>query len=270
MTSYQIASNRWPPNPIRRYYAQKEKAMTISPGLPLRPTLHAEHVLIVSILNGTYPPGSHLPSERILAQQIGVTRPTLRETLQRLASDKWITIQHGKPTKINDFWQEGGLSLLSTLAKYSDYLPNGFITHLLELRATLLPTFARLATRNAPHKLLSHLSRCARLAPEAEVYARYDWDLQSLMALHSENPIYLLILNDFASIFHTMAMQYFHHPQARRASLTYYHQLRDTISLGGEAVSRLVAAAMAQSISLWEEINPKNLLRKQFRKSGGP
>jgi len=244
--------------------------MTRSPGLPLRPTLHAEQFLIVSILNGTYPPGSHLPSERILAQEIGVTRPTLRETLQRLASEKWVTIQQGKPTKVNDFWQEGGLSMLSTLAKYNDYLPNGFITHLLDLRATLLPTFARLAARNSPQKLLNHLSRCKHLAPEAAAYARFDWGLQSLMARYSGNPIYLLILNDFASIFHTMAMQYFNHAKARQASLLYYRQLTDTVVLGGEAVSRLVATAMAQSIVLWEEIHPKRLLHTERKLSGGP
>ena len=40
---------------------------------------------------------THLPSERDLADKIGVTRTTLREVLQRLARDGWLTIQHGKP-----------------------------------------------------------------------------------------------------------------------------------------------------------------------------
>lgn len=235
------------------------------PGLPLRPTQHAKHHLIVSILNGTYPPGSHLPSERILAGQIGVTRPTLRETLQRLASEKWITIQHGKPTKVNDYWQEGGLSMLGTLAKYNDYLPNGFITYLLEFRATLLPTFARLAAQRSPHDLLYHLAQCSHLKPEAEDYARYDWTLQMLMARHSGNPIYLLILNDFASIFHTMARQYFKHARARQASLIYYRQLTTAIGVGSDAVELVVSAAMAQSIELWENFIPNNPLQDNIK-----
>jgi GntR family negative regulator for fad regulon and positive regulator of fabA len=254
MTSYQMAQ-------------EFENIMKTHSGLPLRPTQHAEHFLIVAILDGTYPQGTHLPSERVLAKQIGVTRPTLRETLQRLASEKWVTIQHGKPTRVNDFWQEGGLSMLSTLAKYSDCLPNGFITHLLELRATLLPTFARLAARKSPHELLRHLAHCNHLVSEATAYARYDWELQTLMARHSGNPVYLLILNDFSSVFHSMAMEYFNHARARRASLTFYQELTAAIRLGGPAVSRLVAEAMAQSVVLWEEIRGGSPLHRGDHKT---
>ena len=224
---------------------------------PLRPTQHAKHHLIISILNGTHPPGSNLPSERILAQQLGVTRPTLRETLQRLASEKWITIQHGKPTKVNHFWQEGGLSMLGTLAKYSDYLPKGFIKHLLELRATLLPTFARLAANRAPQELLHHLMQSERLAAEAGAYAAYDWNLQLLMARYSGNPIYVLILNDFAVIFHTMAQQYFSHRIARQASRSFYRELAGAIGTDDDAVQRVVTKAMSQSIVIWEALDPK-------------
>ena len=232
---------------------------------PLRPTQHAKHHLIVSILNGTHPPGSNLPSERILAQQLGVTRPTLRETLQRLASEKWITIRHGKPTKVNHFWDEGGLSMLGTLAKYGDYLPNGFILHLLELRATLLPAFARLAAKAAPQKLLDHLSQSDRLAANADAYAHYDWNLQTIMARHSGNPIYILILNDFASIFRTMALQYFNHEKARQASQNFYLDLANSIRTDSDSVEHIVSTAMAQSIVIWEEIDPLRVMTFQHR-----
>ena len=56
------------------------------------PTQHVEKYLVTALLDGTYAPGAALPSERSLANEIGVTRPTLRETLQRLANEGWITI----------------------------------------------------------------------------------------------------------------------------------------------------------------------------------
>ena len=59
----------------------------------------------LSIWNNRFPPGSILPAERELSELIGVTRTTLREVLQRLARDGWLTIQHGKPTKVNNFWK---------------------------------------------------------------------------------------------------------------------------------------------------------------------
>ncbi len=67
------------------------------------PAGFAEEYIIESIWNSRFPPGSILPAERELSELIGVTRTTLREVLQRLARDGWLTIQHGKPTRVNDF-----------------------------------------------------------------------------------------------------------------------------------------------------------------------
>jgi GntR family negative regulator for fad regulon and positive regulator of fabA len=114
----------------------------------LRPTQFVENCLVSAILDGTYSAGAALPNERTLAEELGVTRPTLRETLRRLAGEGWLTIHHGKPTLVNDYWKEGGLGLLGTLSKYADSLPNGFITHLLEVRLTMLPCVARSAARH--------------------------------------------------------------------------------------------------------------------------
>ena len=79
------------------------------------PAGFAEEYIIESIWNNRFPPGSILPAERELSELIGVTRTTLREVLQRLARDGWLTIQHGKPTKVNNFWETSGLNILETL-----------------------------------------------------------------------------------------------------------------------------------------------------------
>lgn len=221
---------------------------------PLRPTQYAEHILVTSILDGTYATGSALPNERSLAQQIGVTRPTLRETLQRLANEGWVKIQHGKPTVVNDFWTAGGLSMLGTLAKYGNYLPNGFITQLLEVRVTLLPTVARLAATYQPGKILSYLDYKPRLRDNTELYATYDWGLQMLMARYSGNPIYSLILNDFASVFQNMAARYFKPEKSRNASQIYYQKLSDAIERKDHSVEKTVKTAMQQSIKIWHAI----------------
>ncbi len=47
------------------------------------------------MLNGQYPPGSRLPAERDLAQQLGVSRPSLREALIALEIDGTIEIRMG-------------------------------------------------------------------------------------------------------------------------------------------------------------------------------
>lgn len=112
---------------------------------PLKPIQHAEQILVTAILDGKYPAGANLPAERQLSAQPGVTRPTLRETIRRLQSDGWLTVQQGKPARVNDFWREGGLNVLSSLVRYSQELPDRFVSNLLEVRRAMAPAYTRLA-----------------------------------------------------------------------------------------------------------------------------
>src|SRR5512143_391382 len=104
---------------------------------PTRPAELIEARLINAILDDQFPVNSNLPPERDLATQLGVTRPTLREGLQRLARDGWIEIRHGKPTRVRDYWREGNLAVLSAIARHTDHLPADFVPNLLHIRALL-------------------------------------------------------------------------------------------------------------------------------------
>jgi len=223
----------------------------MNPDLPFRPAKHARHKLLTSILDGTHGPGSALPAERILAGELGVTRPTLRETLHGLQKEGWITIQHGKSTMVNDYWTTGGLTLLSTMTDYAAYLPKEFISHLLSVRVVLLPAIADLAIKRAPQTILDHLSTLEQLKDTPPDYAAYDWGLQALMARNSGNPFYALLLNDFGSIYHSMAQGYFTRKSGRQRSLRFYRDLRSVISKRGTGVERLVQTAMQDSLDLW-------------------
>ena len=221
---------------------------------PLRPGPYAEHHIIEHILNGHYPPGSVLPAERKLAEQLGVTRPTIREALQRLSNEGWITIRHGKPTEVNFFWETGGLRLLATLVKYGSYLPESFIKYLLELRVILNPPIARQAVQMAPDLIAAHLGRCRQLEADPEVFTEFDWTLQQLLARHSGNPVHLMILNDFQTIFKTMAMVYFSRKDAREASLDFYENLQQAITSQPETAEQVVRNAMEKSIDIWKRV----------------
>ena len=82
-----------------------------------KPAETAEQRLLDAILCGHFAVNSSLPGERDLAEQVGVTRPTLREAMQRLARDGWLDIQHGKPTRVRDYWLEGNMGVLTVLAQ---------------------------------------------------------------------------------------------------------------------------------------------------------
>ncbi len=222
--------------------------------MPPRPAAYVEEALVSAILDGTFPPGSVLPGERELAARLGVTRPTLRETLRRLERDGWVTIRQGKPTRVNDFWKEGGLSVLHALVRYARELPPGFVPNLLEVRVAMAPAYARAAVERNPEQVLSVLVQAEALEDTPEAFAAYDWHLHRALALASGNPVFTLILNGFAGFYERMARRYFVSAEARRASRAFYASLRRAALRGdGVAVQRITRRAMRRSLILWEK-----------------
>lgn len=221
---------------------------------PQRPAAYAEEALVTAILDGTYPPGSTLPGERDLAAQLGVTRPTLRETLQRLDCEGWLTIQQGKSTRVNDFWREGGLTVLGALVRYSEQLPPDFVPNLLEVRLALAPAYARAAVERSAGTVVACLAEHRSLEDAPEVFAAFDWTLHYTLTVASKNPVYTLILNGFAGFYEQMARLYFARPEAQSSSRAFYAALYAAARQGDAAeAERCTRAVMQESIELWRQ-----------------
>ena len=70
------------------------------------------------IQNGTYQPGQQLPSEGEIAEQLGISRPTLREALHHLEMDGFILRKQGVGTFVSPTYHkrfENGLEVLESL-----------------------------------------------------------------------------------------------------------------------------------------------------------
>lgn len=221
---------------------------------PTKPFDHAERTLITAILEGQFPPGSALPGERDLAAQLGITRPTLREALRRLERDGWITIQHGKPTLVNDFWRDGGLTVLNGIVRYSKQLPDNFVINLLRVRLDMAPTYTRLAVECDPDAVIALLDQHESLDDTPEAYAAFDWKMHRLLTTASGNPIYALILNGFKDFYEELARVYFALPEARQASRAYYRVMREAAQRrDGDQAENSTRFIMQASILLWEK-----------------
>jgi len=220
---------------------------------PQRPAAYAEQALVTAILNGEYPPRSLLPAERELAAQLGVTRPTLRETLQRLERDGWLTIQQGKPTRVNDYWLDGGLNVLNALVRYAEKLSPDFIPNLLEVRLAMAPSYTHQAVERSPEKVSACLAGVKELKDTPEEYAAFDWRLHYTLTVASENPIFTLILNGFAGFYEQMAASYFMQANARQVSHVFYLALYQAVTQNDAGLAENITQdVMQQSITLWE------------------
>jgi GntR family negative regulator for fad regulon and positive regulator of fabA len=220
-----------------------------------KPAEAAENRLLQAILSGHFPIQSSLPGERELAEQLGVTRPTLREALQRLARDGWLDIQQGRQTRVRDYWHEGSLAVLSVLARLPSQQPADFVIHLLEVRSLLAPAYARQAVQNAGAELARELEGFLRLEDVAPAFAQADWDLHCLLTQRADNPVFRLLLNGFHDLYLLMGCQYFDYPECRRHSGAFYQTLLDCSRRGaaGEAEA-LTRRVMQESQMLWKSL----------------
>jgi GntR family negative regulator for fad regulon and positive regulator of fabA len=219
---------------------------------PAKPAEYAESRLIEAILQGHFAIDSNLPAERELAAQLGVTRPTLREALQRLARDGWIEIRHGRPTRIRNYWQEGNLGVLGAIARDPEHLPGDFIEQLLSVRLLLAPTYTRLAVEQAPATIENLLVDYLDLPDTPQDYASADWKLQHTLCVASGNPIFTLILNGFHDLYKIVGNVYFHFHESRARSKSYYFDLKDaTLCRDHLAAEKITVSVMQESIRLW-------------------
>jgi GntR family negative regulator for fad regulon and positive regulator of fabA len=228
-----------------------------------KPAEVAEQRLLEAILSGRFAVNSSLPGERDLAAQIGVTRPTLREALQRLARDGWLDIQHGKPTRVRDYWQEGNMAVLSVLAQVRSQRTPDFVAYLLELRVLLAPTYTRQAMEQAAPEIAALLSNYADLEESPSAFARADWELHFLLTQRATNPIFRLLLNSFQDLYRVMAERYFASAPSRKRSRAYYSDLlsyaRKGAFLKAETLTREV---MEESLLLWKKSSSSVIARK--------
>ncbi|MBA3988373.1 fatty acid metabolism transcriptional regulator FadR [Aliidiomarina maris] len=190
------------------------------------PAGFAEEYIVKSIWNGHFAPGSILPAERELSELIGVTRTTLREVLQRLARDGWLTIQHGKPTRVNNFWETSGLNILETLARLDEEGMPELVDHLLSAKTNISTIYTRAAIRKNAEQVVAALDKAQALEDTPKAFADFDYTLNHEIAMASENPIYVLVLNGFKGLYARIGQFYFSSDEARPLARQYYAELR--------------------------------------------
>ena len=105
------------------------------------------------ILEGSWKSGDRLPPERLLALELGVSRPSLREAMQQLVSRGLLTTRHGGGTFVTD------VLAAHFVDPWQDMLKGNPLLHrdLLEVRQVLEAQAASLAADRATDVDISRL-----------------------------------------------------------------------------------------------------------------
>lgn len=126
--------------------------------------------LRTAILRGELAPGDAVPSERQLAETLGVNRQAVREALNRLQQARLIQVAHGGTTRVLDWRRTAGIDVALELALTygEDEVPVDLLTAIGELRAAIGADVARRFAERAPAEGREHAAELAeRVAARA-------------------------------------------------------------------------------------------------------
>ena len=138
--------------------------------------------VLAEVVDGGLEAGEALPSERRLAEVLGVSRPAVREALQRMAQTRLVEVRHGGATTVRDFRRYAGLDLLPRLLVRGGGL-DAVARSILEARLVIGPGVAALAAERGGPALLAALTDAVDALAgtdddvERQVHALAYWDL---------------------------------------------------------------------------------------------
>jgi DNA-binding FadR family transcriptional regulator len=136
-----------------------------------------ERVLLGHVLSADVKPGGQLPSERELAERLGVDRGTLRPAIARLVSRGLLSQRQGRGTIVLDIADSGGLDLLAPVIAQATADNNvsavrGIARELLRLRRHLAAALLERVVEAAHEGV--HIGDAAIAAVDAAIAALAD------------------------------------------------------------------------------------------------
>ncbi len=126
--------------------------------------------IAAKIDKGIWPEGHQLPPERILAEEYGMARNTVRSALRRLEQEGQLVRHVGRGTFVRGAGKSGGSHLMGRMAEASP-------ADLMETRLVIEPQVAVLAANRASEEDLAQIEQALRQSIMAKGTAEFEhWD----------------------------------------------------------------------------------------------
>lgn len=204
------------------------------------------------IMDGVIAPGDRLPPERELAQEFSVSRPSLRQALQKLEAAGLVETRHGGGTFVRDAIAAG---LSDPLAEVFQRHPEAALDFI-ELRGTLDGMSAAYAAKRGTdddHAIITECYRAIEAAhslddPSEE--AERDADFHIAIAEASHNVILLHVVRSLLELLRKDVIfnrnTLYERGDAREALLVQHREIHEAImSRDAERARRAAAEHMA-------------------------
>jgi GntR family transcriptional repressor for pyruvate dehydrogenase complex len=180
------------------------------------------------IVRGAWPPGSKIPSENELTRRLGVSRVSLREALQNLASLGLLESRQGGGTYVKEYSGEILFNPLFPMLA----LDKTDVLNVLEYRRIVEKGAAALAAEKAGTKEIEELEAAyhemMRQKKDAHAFARADLDFHLALARATGNPIVIKV-NDIIRNILSASMDKIVLSLGVRDGLSYHRRILDAI-----------------------------------------
>ena len=200
--------------------------------------------IVGDVLHGTLVPGEALPSERRLAEVLGVSRPAVREALQRLAHSGVVNVRQGDLTTINDFRRHAGLDILAHLLVRNGELDLAVARSILESRLHIGPLVAELAAERSGARLAPALREsldALAAAPDAVARQRLALAFWDVVVDGADSIVFRLMYNGLRAAYEPALDVLAPIMDAEVARFEVYSALADAIAAGAGADARRAA-----------------------------
>ena len=224
------------------------------------------------IESGEYTPGMRLPAERMLATQLKVSRPSVREALIALEVEGWVDIRGGTGVFVLDRTtgaeEDQGNETVSAPAQESIHTtpPVGPI-ELLDARDVLEPEIAALAARNASGEMIATLSGilgdmvCCSSSDHRHM--EYDHQFHAVLAAATGNAALVQVMETLWTMrlapLYVRLQNHFHNETIWQQAILEHREILEAVKTrdaksARAAMHRHIHNARKRYVSNWQEI----------------
>lgn len=169
--------------------------------------------LLRDVVDGTYAPGMHLPSERELAASLGASRPTVREALRRLMQWRLVEAQRGSGIEVRPR-AEWSIAVLPAYLRYGGAARDPqqlalLVRDLLALRRGLVVNLMRvIPARVKPGALdaaRAHVERAWGARRDVAAFVRHDLEAIRAVIEAAQFLPALWLMSELAGVYESIA-----------------------------------------------------------------
>ncbi len=200
--------------------------------------------LLGEVVDGELSAGDSLPSERRLAEVLGVSRPAVREALQRLSQARLVEVRHGGSTTVLDFRTSAGLDLLPRLLVRDGELDPAVGRSILQARQAIAPAVAaQAAETGGPQAAEALTAAVRRLETAADSEARQHAALGFWDAIvdAADSIVFRLLFNSLRMAYEPAIAALGPVMEAEVDNLDGYRALAEAVAAGDPEAARTTA-----------------------------